>query len=95
MSTVDWSIVSSVFGFLGSITLFIPGWRASVYLGHIEKVRKIAEENQASSNDPGFDLLNLMRQQQSGWSRFDHWALITGIFCLALSFAIELGSRLN
>jgi len=94
MSTVDWSTVSSAFGFLGSVTLFMPGWRASVYLGQMEKVRKFAEENQDSPHDPGMKLLELMREQQSSWSSLDHWALIVGISLLVLSFAIELGTKL-
>ena len=95
MTADDLPMAATIVGFCGALVLFIPGWRASRYLGQIERVRRIAEKNKDVADDPGPELMKVMQQQRTSWNAFDHWALLAGIGLLALSFVLDLAFQIR
>jgi len=44
----------------------------------------------AVNYDPGPELVEILKERAGGWRRFEHWLLVSGICCIALSFALNL-----
>ncbi len=95
MTANNWSILASVLGFLGSVTLFYPGWRVSRSLKTIERLRAVVGRRQGADggetgHDPGPELLKILEEQHAAWRPLDHGLLIGGILLIMLSFATDL-----
>lgn len=89
MSTLQ--IAASVLGFLASVVLFIPGWRASQYLKLIHELRTAADrESTVGSKNRAQALANILEEHTASWSQFEHRLLIGGFILLCLSFLCAL-----
>lgn len=103
---MDWPLVASALGFMGTVMLFYPGWRVSQTMKLVSSLRALsrrsasagegrqAERQESDGNVDGLKVAwivaQLLEQHATDWRPLEHGLLVGGILSISLSFAVDL-----
>ena len=88
MEELKW--VLSVIGFISSLILSFPAWRASVLLKEAHSIYKIDQGSDKSTERVATALSKAFEKKANSWTPGLHRALILGLFLMIVSGFFEV-----
>jgi len=82
--------LASFLGFLSSVILSFPAWRASILLKDAYSVQRTSKGTKNSTKSAGEALEKAIENRANAWSPAAHYSLIVGLICMLLSGLLGL-----
>ncbi len=80
-------------GLFGSIALAVPAFKYSNLHKLVKDIQKISSSLEGNANDPGPELVGVLKDHLSSWNKYDHIMLMLGIALLVIAFLLKIISH--